>query len=80
MSVSIMMIYSLQPDYGHVRYLKKSRHRGDLYMFNTYFYSKLKEALSTLVWLLCFHAILIISKLRNTASIAFAPLDMHELA
>ncbi|PUZ54881.1 hypothetical protein GQ55_5G167100 [Panicum hallii var. hallii] len=31
-----------------LQYLKKSRHRGDLYMFNTYFYSKLEEALSTL--------------------------------
>ncbi|RLN23733.1 ubiquitin-like-specific protease 1D [Panicum miliaceum] len=30
-----------------LQYLKKSRHRGDLYMFNTYFYSKLEEALST---------------------------------
>ncbi|KAG2591505.1 ubiquitin-like-specific protease 1D isoform X2 [Panicum virgatum] len=28
-----------------LQYLKKSRHRGDLYMFNTYFYSKLEEAL-----------------------------------
>uniref|UniRef100_K3XPT5 Ubiquitin-like protease family profile domain-containing protein n=1 Tax=Setaria italica TaxID=4555 RepID=K3XPT5_SETIT len=31
-----------------LQYLKKSRPRRDLYMFNTYFYSKLEEALSTM--------------------------------
>ncbi|KAF0895456.1 hypothetical protein E2562_012461 [Oryza meyeriana var. granulata] len=31
----------------YMQYLKKSRTRGDLYMFNTYFYSKLEEALSS---------------------------------
>uniref|UniRef100_A0A0D9V5E7 Ubiquitin-like protease family profile domain-containing protein n=1 Tax=Leersia perrieri TaxID=77586 RepID=A0A0D9V5E7_9ORYZ len=30
----------------YMQYLRKSRTRGDLYMFNTYFYSKLEEALS----------------------------------
>jgi hypothetical protein len=33
----------------HVRYLKNSRPSEDLYMFNTYFYCKLEEALSTMV-------------------------------
>ncbi|KAF8751384.1 hypothetical protein HU200_012055 [Digitaria exilis] len=32
----------------YLEYLKKSRPRRDLYMFNTYFYSKLENALSTL--------------------------------
>ncbi|CAO1945911.1 unnamed protein product [Urochloa humidicola] len=32
----------------YLQYLKNSRSRGDLYMFNTYFYSKLEEALSAL--------------------------------
>ncbi|CAO2197704.1 unnamed protein product [Urochloa humidicola] len=31
----------------YLQYLKNSRSRRDLYMFNTYFYSKLEEALST---------------------------------
>ncbi|XP_062220587.1 ubiquitin-like-specific protease 1D [Phragmites australis] len=31
-----------------LQYLKKSRPRRDFYMFNTYFYSKLEEALSTM--------------------------------
>ncbi|CAL4974165.1 unnamed protein product [Urochloa decumbens] len=32
----------------YLQYLKNSRSRRDLYMFNTYFYSKLEEALSAL--------------------------------
>ncbi|TVU35173.1 hypothetical protein EJB05_17050 [Eragrostis curvula] len=32
----------------YIQYLKNSRPRGDMYMFNTYFYCKLKEALSTM--------------------------------
>lgn len=48
-----------------VRYLKKARPRRDLHMFNTYFYSKLEEALSMPVWFLCFIAILILSKLKK---------------
>jgi len=34
-------------------------------MFNTYFYSKLEEALSTPVWLLCFNAIMTLFKLKK---------------
>ncbi|KAL6614554.1 hypothetical protein ACP70R_036824 [Stipagrostis hirtigluma subsp. patula] len=45
--LNVSINVSVHPDYGNGRYLKNSRPRGDLYIFNTYFYSKLEEELPT---------------------------------
>lgn len=74
----ISVVYK-HPDYDYVRYLKKSRPRRDLYMFNTYFYSILEEALSTPVCLLCSNAILILYKLKKYMSLIPCTV-LHELA
>jgi hypothetical protein len=51
----VFNMFSVHSDYDHVRYLKKSRPCDDLYIFSTYFYSKLEKALSRTVcsWSFC---------------------------